>query len=164
MPIITRYIVNTEDKEIEKVAKSLGAETQNRPKEFWFDNTIQEVDRLLQWSVKEIESKGEKIDVVVLLYATSPFRQSQSITDCINLIVNKGFDSSLTLFEDRSYLWKRLGDSENVIPTNYNPKTRGPNQMENGTNGLKINLCYEKRPFTGIGLSSWWQDGICSNE
>ena len=108
----------------------LGAETQNRPKEFWFDNTIQEVDRLLQWSVKEIESKGEKIDVVVLLYATSPFRQSQSITDCINLIVNKGFDSSLTLFEDRSYLWKRLGDSENVIPTNYNPKTRGPNQME----------------------------------
>ena len=129
-PFITRYIVNTEDKEIEKVAKSLGAETQNRPKEFWFDNTIQEVDRLLQWSVKEIESKGEKIDVVVLLYATSPFRQSQSITDCINLIVNKGLDSSLTLFEDRSYLWKRLGDSENVIPTNYNPKTRGPNQME----------------------------------
>ena len=105
-PFITRYIVNTEDKEIEKVAKSLGAETQNRPKEFWFDNTIQEVDRLLQWSVKEIESKGEKIDVVVLLYATSPFRQSQSITDCINLIVNKGFDSSLTLFEDRSIYGK----------------------------------------------------------
>lgn len=129
-PLISKYLINTEDKEITHVAKSLGVDTQTRPKEFWHDNTFQEVDRLLQWSVKDLESKGEKIDIVVLLYATAPLRKSQSITDCIDLILNKGYDSSLTLVEDRSYLWKILNNSKNVAPLNYDPKTRGPNQLE----------------------------------
>lgn len=129
-PLISKYIINSEDIEITQIAKSLGVETQTRPEEFWNDNTFQEVDRLLQWSVKDLESNGEKIDIVVLLYATAPLRKSQSITDCIDLIISKGFDSSLTLVEDRSYLWEKLNNSKNVAPLNYDPKTRGPNQLE----------------------------------
>ena len=129
-PIITKYIINTEDKEIEKIAKSLGVETQNRPEKFWHDNSFQEVDRLLQWSVEDLESRGEKIDIVVLLYATAPLRKPQSIIECIDLILNQGFDSSLTLVEDRSYLWESINNSKNVNPINYNPNSRGPNQLE----------------------------------
>lgn len=129
-PLISNYIINSEDIEITQIAKSLGVETQTRPEEFWNDNTFQEVDRLLQWSVKDLESNGVKIDIVVLLYATAPLRKSQSITDCIDLIINKGYDSSLTLVEDKSYLWKKLNNSKNVAPLNYDPKTRGPNQLE----------------------------------
>ena len=129
-PLISNYIINSEDKEITQIAKSLGVETQTRPEEFWNDNTFQEVDRLLQWSVNDLESKGKKIDIVVLLYATAPLRKSESITDCIDLIISKGFDSSLTLVEDRSYLWEKLNNSINVTPINYDPKTRGPNQLE----------------------------------
>jgi len=137
-PLITRYIVNTEDEEIRKIVESLGVETQNRPEEFWHDNTFQEVDRLLQWSVKDIEEKGFKVDIAVLLYPTSPLRKTEHITKCIDLVLNKGYDSALTLYEDRSYIWKRIDKQEGVEPVNYDPKKRGPNQLE-GWNQWKEN-------------------------
>lgn len=129
-PLIDRYIVNSEDQEIRALAESLGIETQTRPEDFWHDNTFQEVDRLLQWSVRDLESKGAKFDVVVLLYPTSPLRKTDHITKCIDLVLNQGYDSALTIREDRSYLWKIDQDSETVAPVNYDPKKRGPNQKE----------------------------------
>jgi CMP-N,N'-diacetyllegionaminic acid synthase len=126
--LIDRYIVNTEDDEIRTFAQNRGVETQARPEEFWHDNTFQEVDRLLQWAVQDLESRGGRVDIVVLLYATSPLRRTQHITDCIDLVLNQGFDSALTLREDRSYIWER--DSGTVRPVNYDPKARGPNQLE----------------------------------
>lgn len=129
-PLITRYIVNTEDDEIRQVAESLGVETQGRPKEFWHDNTFQEVDRLLCYCVSDLEKKGTKIDIVVLLYATAPLRRTEHITGCIDLVLNKGFDSALTLREDRSYIWRRTSKEQDVSPVNYDPKKRGPNQLE----------------------------------
>lgn len=131
-PLIDRYIVNTEDEEIRQLAESLGVETQGRPEEFWYDNTFQEVDRLLYYCVHDLEEKGAEIDIVVLLYATSPLRRTEHITACIDLVLNKGFNSALTLREDRSYIWKRSGqsDASDVEPVNYDPKKRGPNQLE----------------------------------
>lgn len=128
--LIDHYIVNTEDDEIRHIAKSLGVETQNRPDEFINDNSFQEVDRLLQWSVNDLESKGAQIDIIVLLYPTSPLRQTKHITKCIDLVLNQGYDCSLTLREDRSYIWKRDDEKELVSPLNYDPKKRGPNQKE----------------------------------
>ncbi len=129
-PLITRHVVNTEDEEIRGMAESLGVEVQGRPEDFWHDNTFQEVDRLLQWAVAEFESREGQVDIVVLLYPTAPLRPTQAITDCIDLVLNKGFDSSLTLREDRSYIWQRLDRGPTVEPVNYDPKKRGPNQME----------------------------------
>ncbi|MFM7312103.1 MAG: cytidylyltransferase domain-containing protein, partial [Cyanobium sp.] len=64
-PLIDRYILNTEDAEIREVAEGLGVETQGRPEECWHDNTFQEVDRMLVWSVADLEAKGARGDVVV---------------------------------------------------------------------------------------------------
>lgn len=136
--LINSYIVNTEDREIRSFAESLGVLVQDRPEEFWHDNTFQEVDRLLQWSVLDYEEKFAKVDIVVLLYPTAPLRASSAIDSAIELISNKGFDSSLTLCEDRSYLWQKLSSSSEVKPTNYDPKKRGPNQLE-GWNQWKEN-------------------------
>ena len=129
-PLITRYIVNTEDAEIRAVAEGLGVETQDRPQDFWYDNTFQEVDRLLQWAVADLEARGGKVDVVVLLYPTAPLRRTEHITGCIDLVLNQGFDSALTLREDRSYIWERTDKEHAVKPVNYDPKKRGPNQLE----------------------------------
>jgi CMP-N,N'-diacetyllegionaminic acid synthase len=129
-PLITRYIVNSEDAEIRAVAERLGVETQDRPEDFWHDNTFQEVDRLLIWAVGDLEQKGAKIDIVVLLYPTAPLRPARAITDCINLVVTQGYDSALTLREDRSYIWQRTDQGSTVEPVNYDPKKRGPNQLE----------------------------------
>ncbi|TVQ65407.1 MAG: acylneuraminate cytidylyltransferase family protein [Balneolaceae bacterium] len=149
-PFITRYVVNTEDVEIRQVAESLGVETQTRPEEFWHDNTFQEVDRLLQWSVSDLESKGSTIDIVVLLYATAPLRRSEHITECIDLVLNQGFDSALTLTEDRSYIWKRspgehsseTGSGRKVEPVNYDPAKRGPNQKEGWNQWIENKAVY----------------------
>lgn len=129
-PLITRYIVNSEDPEIRSVAEGFHVETQNRPEDFWHDNTFQEVDRLLQWCISDLEAKGQHIDVVVLLYATAPLRRTEHITNCIDLVLNKGFDSALTLREDRSYIWRRTSAEYDVSPVNYDPQKRGPNQLE----------------------------------
>lgn len=141
-PLIDRYIVNTEDEEIRALSESLGVETQGRPEEFYHDNTFQEVDRLLQWAVEDLEDKGAKIDVVVLLYATSPLRKTKHITECIDLVVNQGYDSALTLYKDHSYIWKREVSDNTVTPVNYDPKTRGPHQKEGWNQWIENKAVY----------------------
>lgn len=126
--LISNLIVNTEDKEIADYAISQGVQVQNRPEEFWHDNTFQEVDRLLVYSVKRYEEEFGKMDIVVLLYPTAPLRTSVHIDDCIKQITSHDFDSSLSLYEDRKYIW-RLSD-KHAYPVNYDPKNRGPNQLE----------------------------------
>ena len=147
-PLITRHVVNTEDAEIRAVAESLGVEVQGRPEDFWRDNTFQEVDRLLQWAVADFESREGRVDIVVLLYPTAPLRPTQAITDCIDLVLNQGYDSALTLREDRSYIWKRLDKGATVEPVNYDPKKRGPNQLEGWNQWVENKAVYAmKRDF-----------------
>lgn len=127
---IDRYLVNTEDDEIAAYARRCGVEVQSRPKDFWYDNTFQEVDRLLQWSVADLESRGSKVDIVVLLYATAPLRGARPIAEAVEQVRSGGFDSSLSLYESRTYLWQQLDNEGAVAPTNYDPASRGPNQLE----------------------------------
>lgn len=126
---IDHVFVNSEDTEIRQVAAEYGAETISRPEEFFHDNSIQEVDRLLKWTILELEKTGHKIDIGVLLYSTSPLREVQTIDEAVSMVSADRYDSVLSLFQDTTYLWKREGDI--VAPTNYDPKTRGPRQKEN---------------------------------
>jgi len=125
---INRTIVNSESKDIRDIAEKFGAETMDRIEEFYHDNSTQEVDRLLYWIVEQLESKGDKIDIIVLLYPTAPLRDVQSIDKAISMVINDSYDSVLSLYEDTTYLWKI--EDEIAIPTNYDPKTRGPRQKE----------------------------------
>lgn len=126
---IDHIVVNTEDEEISQLATALGTFVQGRPEEYWYDNSVQEVDRLLRWSVLDLESQGIEPTVILLLYPTAPLRKASSIKSCLDLVLSGDYDSALTLKEDRSYLWQKTKD-ECVEPTNYNPKSRGPNQLE----------------------------------
>jgi CMP-N,N'-diacetyllegionaminic acid synthase len=125
---IDLVVVNSEDDEIRRVAKQFGAEVMDRPEEFHHDNTIQEVDRLLIWTVNELTKRGEDISVIVLLYSTAPLREIGHIDDAVEKVQKKGFDSVLSIYEDSTYLWKVNGLT--ASPTNYDPKTRGPRQKE----------------------------------
>lgn len=128
-PLIDRVIVNSEDQEIRSVAASFGAEVMDRPQQFHNDNSIQEVDRLLIHCVESLETQGENIENIVLLYPTSPLRRVETITEAVGKVLNDGFDSVLSLYEDTTYLWEL--DSEVCRPLNYDPKMRGPRQKEN---------------------------------
>lgn len=155
---LDRIVVNTEDDEIASVARSLGVTVQGRAEEFWHDNTFQEVDRLLQWAVGEHEREAGPIDVVVLLYPTSPLRPSDAIDATVRLVTQGGCDSALTLVESRQYLWRRTAANEHdaraaagdtvlgpVEPTNYDPAQRGPNQLEGWNQWIENKAVYAMR-------------------
>ena len=143
-PLVTRVIVNSEDEEIRRVAASYGAETQDRPEEFWHDNSAQEVDRLLTWSVRELERDSAKIDVVILVYPTAPLRRSEHVTSTVDLVVNRGFDSALTLVRDHSYLWQVHSDGI-AKPSNYEPANRAPHQKERWNQWIENKAVYAVR-------------------
>lgn len=92
---VTKTVVSTESPEIKKVAKSLGAEVLDRPSELAQDET--KTAPVLLQVVDELEkTEGYKPDVVVLLQATCPLRDSKELDEAIELFIknqDKDIDS-----------------------------------------------------------------------
>lgn len=126
--LVTEVWVSSEDAEIRETGSKFGARAILRPEEFIHDNTFQEVDRLLMWTVKALEGQSERIDVVVLVYPTAPLRRSSDIDEAVRLIFEEGYDSSLSVYEDPTYLWSKT--QKGMQPVNYDPAQRGPRQRE----------------------------------
>lgn len=89
--LLDRYIVSTEDEEIAAVSRRYGAEVIDRPPELAADETSTE--SVLQHVLNIIDA-----DVVVLLQATSPIRNSDLIDNCIKRFLDTGADSLATGF------------------------------------------------------------------
>lgn len=94
---LTRYIVSTDDVEIQQVALSLGAEAPFlRPAEFSTD-TASSV-RALQHAVDWIEQEeGETYDFIVELMCTNPAKIVSDIDACIEKLVVTGADSVIAV-------------------------------------------------------------------
>jgi CMP-N,N'-diacetyllegionaminic acid synthase len=124
---IDAVVVTSEDKEIQEVSKSFGAEVLIRPKKYAADTS--RVDPLLIATVRQWEEQNEsKVEILVLLYPTAPLRDVESIDKAVRLVQKQGYDSALSLCFDTSYIWKRKEDI--VSPVNYDPKKRMPRQKE----------------------------------
>ena len=126
---IKEIIVSTDDAEIAKVSESYGARVIDRPEEYRNDNTIMEADNILCQVVEHLESKREKIDIIVLLYPTAPLRTVKKIDETIELILSQKYDSALSLVSDQGYFWRINKESESLKPYNYDPKNRIPSTM-----------------------------------
>ncbi|OGV55840.1 MAG: hypothetical protein A2017_07505 [Lentisphaerae bacterium GWF2_44_16] len=125
---IDEVLVNSEDTEIREIAKKFGAETMSRPEELSNDNSMQEVDKLLYWTLNELKKQGREYHIGVLLYPTSPLRKTATIDRAVKMIREELYDSVLSLYEDKTYLWHI--DSRQAYPVNYIPEKRGPRQKE----------------------------------
>lgn len=125
---IGRIVVSSDDDEILATAASYGAETSRRPDELSHDATLQEVDRLLIWTVQELEKAGGSFDIVLLLYPTAPLRDVPSVDKAVDMVSNQGYDSVLSVYHDTRYLWATEGDT--IAPANYDPCNRMPRQKE----------------------------------
>lgn len=127
---INHIVLSTDADEIKSYAKKYSVTIFDRPEEYRYDNTIQEVDRLMLHSLKQYEEiSGLIMDIIVLLYPTGPLRSVSDIDQCIDMVASERFNSSLTLAEDHSYLW-RVEQDGFAFPTNYKPEERGPRQKE----------------------------------
>lgn len=137
---IDHVIVNSDHDEIREAGAAAGAETMDRPERFTQDDSVQEVDRLLQWCVEQLEEDGRQVDVVVLLYPTAPLRTVETIEEAVEMVTDGPYDSVLSLYEDHNYLWERDGDV--VRPTNYDPAKRGPRQKEDWNQWVENKAIY----------------------
>ena len=93
---ITRTIVSTESTEIKTVAESLGAEVMDRPLYLAQDET--KTAPVLLYVVSELEKQGYSPDVVVLLQATCPLRNTKELDEAIELFLNKQKDGIDSVF------------------------------------------------------------------
>lgn len=137
---ISQTIVNSDSKEIRKIAEDYDAVTYDRPKRFAQKDRFMEVDRLLTWQVEQLEDEGKNVDVVVLLYPTCPLRTIDAINETTKKVTEEGYDSALTLYEDNRYLWKKEGDQ--VTPKNYDPQKRAPHELEDWNQWVENKAVY----------------------
>lgn len=98
--------------------------------------------------------------VIILLQPTSPLRDYQDVTQAIKIFERKNYDSLLSVYLEKLYVWVK--DRKNLKSKTYNYKKRGrtqdkkPSLMENGAiyiTKLKGFLKYKNRLFGKIGYS-----------
>lgn len=95
--LLTDFYVSSEDKEILSLAKKFGVKTICRPAELAEDTTP--MVPVLQHAINFLEPKIGKIDILVLLQPTTPFRLSKDIDEAIKLLQISGADSVITLVQ-----------------------------------------------------------------
>lgn len=96
--LLERLIVSTEDCEIAEVARRCGAEVVIRPQELASDQAP--TPPVLQQVLTYLEQEeGYRTDVVVLLQATTPFRKAEDIDKAIQLLLDTGADSVVSVIE-----------------------------------------------------------------
>ena len=96
---ISRYIISTDDKEIQKVAVKCGAEAPFlRPKKYATD--VASSVSALQHAVKWVENdEGVKYDFIVELMCTNPLKTVEDIDSSIEKLISTGADSVIAVHQ-----------------------------------------------------------------
>jgi CMP-N,N'-diacetyllegionaminic acid synthase len=103
---LARVILSTEDEEIADVGRKLGIDVPfMRPAELARDTTPSLP--VIKHSLMELQARGESFDAVCLLQPTNPFRRAIDIDGCVNLLMDSGADSVISVLP---------------VPNEYNPK------------------------------------------
>ena len=95
--LINRYVVSTDDVEIQKIALSYGAECPFlRPAEFATDtaSSVAALQHAVDW-VEKVE--GKQYDYVIELMATNPMKTVDDIDGCIKKLIDSGADSVIAV-------------------------------------------------------------------
>lgn len=138
--LITEVVLNSDSESVFAEAEGYDVTTYDRPDRFAQKDRFMEMDRLLMWQVEQLRADDHDIDVVVLLYPTSPLRTIETIDKTIKKVVDEDYDSALTLYDDTRYLWEK--DGKEVNPVNYDPQKRAPSQLEDWNQWVENKAVY----------------------
>ena len=97
--LITRYIVSTDDEEIQQVAIQCGAEAPFlRPSEFSSDNasSVSAMQHAVDWVEKQ---EGVKYDYIVELMCTNPLKTVEDIDASIEKLISTKADSVIAVHQ-----------------------------------------------------------------
>ncbi|HEY7412277.1 MAG TPA: hypothetical protein VII13_16130 [Vicinamibacteria bacterium] len=108
-PSVDRLVVSTDDPAVAEVARDHGADVPFlRPSDLAAD--IPSLKPVIVHAVRALEAEGDRFDLVVVLQATSPFRDAEAIEEALRRLVTGGFDSVISVTEDRALGWRAEGD------------------------------------------------------
>jgi CMP-N-acetylneuraminic acid synthetase/spore coat polysaccharide biosynthesis predicted glycosyltransferase SpsG len=104
-PSVDRVVVSTDDPRVAEVAQAHGADAPFlRPPELARD--LPSLKPVILHAVTEMERQGERPDVVVVLQATTPFREASAIEEALERLVAGGYDTVVSVTEDRTLNWR----------------------------------------------------------
>ena len=102
---VDRVVVTTDDPRVAEVAKAHGGEVPFlRPTDLAAD--IPSLKPVIVHAVREIEKAGDRADIVVVLQATSPFREAEAVDQAVDRLVTGNYDTVLSVTEDRTLNWR----------------------------------------------------------
>jgi len=109
--LLDRVIVSTDDTEIARVVKKLGAEVPFvRPAELAQDLTTTEA--VLKHAVLWLqENEGYETDIFVYLQLTDLFKKHEFIDEVVRLLIdNDGLESAFVVYPDHKNYWRKVGE------------------------------------------------------
>jgi N-acylneuraminate cytidylyltransferase len=135
-PSISQVVVSTEDAEIASISRDWGAKVVPRPAELARDATPTEP--VLEQAVGHLEEEyGYRLDWIVLLQPTSPFREADDIERAWQKLKEQNGDSLLSVCPNHDFLW-HPAEGGYYAPINYDYRRRPRRQQmrqyrENGS-------------------------------
>lgn len=117
-PSLTRVVVSTEDPEIARICRALGAEVIARPHELALDSTP--TLPVVQHALAQAEaSDGRRYGAVVLLQPTTPLRTAEDIERGVALLRSSGAESAVSVVDVGGYHPLRMKRLEGDRLVNY---------------------------------------------
>jgi len=112
---LSRVVLSTDDEEIAGVAAEHGVEVIMRPAEYATDTAP--MDLALRHAVRTIEQRGDRVGIVVALYANVPVRREGIIDQVVDKLILSGADSVQTYAPYRTPpQWAYRIDDNRPIP------------------------------------------------
>lgn len=129
---IDRVVVTTDDERVAQVARQFGAEVPFlRPPDLAAD--IPSLKPVIVHAVRELEAHGDRCDIVVVLQATTPFREAGAIEQALDELVRGRHDTVVSVTEDRTLNWRaRQGHLVPLFQKEGRREEQEPVYKENG--------------------------------
>lgn len=131
-PSIDRVVVTTDDERVAQVARQFGADVPFlRPPDLAAD--IPSLKPVIVHAVRALETAGDRCDVVVVLQATTPFREAAVIEQALDELVRGNHDTVVSVTEDRTLNWRaRQGHLVPLFQKEGRREEQEPVYKENG--------------------------------
>lgn len=116
-----KVYVSTDDEKIAEVSRKAGVEIIDRPAALAGDTATTE--SAIQHALEVLETRGQAMDLIILLQATSPFRPKGSLNEIITQYQSGGFDTMLTISPTHRFFW-RIQEKNAVAEYDYMHRPR----------------------------------------
>jgi CMP-N,N'-diacetyllegionaminic acid synthase len=116
---IDEVYVTSDDKRILEISNQYAANTITRPKKL--SGPVIHGDIAMKHAYLKI---NKKFDYIIMLQPTCPLRTSKNIDEAIKIILNKNYDSLLSVNLDTSFIWKKEKNFYKSINYNFRQRPR----------------------------------------